>query len=289
MRILQRVVRVTVAAVLCAVCGPSTASAQDLQRQMVVVESRAERYRRAPRLRSTRGPCCVWGDRRPGCRSPSRLPAGFSWLEVAAPNFQVRQVSVKLSALDAPPVEVVSVWPVSRAGDGHDQAWHGGGCRTDAPVVTVHEADDSAGGRSRRRRRSPGRRRGDGPTEHVRSGVAVPAGPDRVSRAQPNRRRPVQQLDVPFRPEPVPRRSSSEPGAAIEAMLGPASSQFGSDALGGAIQVVTPPPCRQRRGDQRQRRRQPLRRERRRIGRSRRQPLPGRPGHHLECRRIVAA
>ena len=63
-------------------------------------------------------------------------------------------------------------------------------------------------------------------------------GPDRLSRAQPDRRRAVQQLDVSLGSEPVPRVRRSVQAQRIEAMLGPASSQFGSDALGGAIQAA---------------------------------------------------
>ena len=61
----------------------------------------------------------------------------------------------------------------------------------------------------------------------------------------------------------------------IEAMLGPASSQFGSDALGGAIHVLTPArSLRQQARHGRERRDERVRRQCRCIERRRRHDLP---------------
>ena len=156
--------------------------------------------------------CCSREQQEITVPSPSRdLPAGSYWLEVAAPSFQVRHVTVEVSAQESRPVEIV----LSLAGFQSEvtvttERGMAADVERTPPIVTVRDADDfrnrpdrDAWQRARRRCRS------DGSAEHIRSGLAVPAWSDRLSRAQSDRRHPVQQFHVPVRAEPVPgvRRS----------------------------------------------------------------------------------
>lgn len=179
-----------------------------------------------------------------GTCSIAGLPVGRYWLEVSARNFQVHRSSVELAAVDAPPVRIVlaragyqsNVTVTTERGMVADieRAW---------PVVTVRDADDF--------RNRPLATIGNA----LEGGAGIMAQQSTYGQVSPflrgltgyhvlNLIDGVRINNSTFRSGPNQYLAFVDPAQAqrIEAMLGPASAQFGSDALGGAIQVLTPSP-----------------------------------------------
>ena len=245
MRILQRVVRVTVAAVLCAVCGPSTASAQDPQRQVVVVEPSGGAIAGARLvLRSTQGTVLqqgATGDHGPSLSRTCRraLLAGSR-----RARFPGRHVTLEVSARESRPIEIV----LSLAGFQSEvtvttERGMAADVERTPPVVTVREADDF--------RTRPIATLGNA----LEGAAGVMVQQSTYGQVSPflrgltgyhvlNLIDGIRFNNSTFRSGPNQYLAfvDSDQAQRIEAMLGPASSQFGSDALGGAIQVVTPAP-----------------------------------------------
>jgi outer membrane receptor protein involved in Fe transport len=179
-----------------------------------------------------------------GSGTISGLPLGRYWLEVSARNFQVHRSTVDLAAPDAPPVRIVlslagyqsNVTVTTERGMVADieRAW---------PVVTVRDADDF--------RNRPLATIGNA----LEGGAGIMTQQSTYGQVSPflrgltgyhvlNLVDGVRFNNSTFRSGPNQYLAFVDPAQAqrIEAMLGPASSQFGSDALGGAIQVLTPSP-----------------------------------------------
>ena len=245
--VLQRLVQVACVVFVSFLCGHSTATAQGLQRQVVVVEPSGGAIAGARLvLRSTQGTVLQQGATgEQGSFTITDLPAGSYWLEVAAPSFQVRHLSVEVGgAKESRPVEIVldlagfqsEVTVTTERGMAVDVE------RT-PPVVTVREADDI---RSR-----PIATLGNA----LEGGAGVMVQQSTYGQVSPflrgltgyhvlNLIDGIRFNNSTFRSGPNQYLAFVAPDQAqrIEAMLGPASSQFGSDALGGAIQVVTTAP-----------------------------------------------
>ena len=176
--------------------------------------------------RATASPALMWRceQRKGHCfRTPRRrlmahLPLtrcrrALYWLHVTARPFQDRQVRLELDdALEAPLRIVVGLAYQSEVTVTAERGI----------VSDIEETRPSSPCATGRLPRPPlptignalTARRRDDPAEHVRSGVALPPWTDRISGAEPHRRRALQQLDVPLGAEPVPRVRRSEPGAA---------------------------------------------------------------------------
>ena len=179
-----------------------------------------------------------------GTCSIDGLPLGRYWLEVSARNFQVHQSTVELAGPGAPPARIV----LTLAGFQSDvTVTTERGMVADverAPsVVTVRDAADF---RSR-----PLATIGNA----LEGGAGIMAQQSTYGQVSPflrgltgyqvlNLIDGVRFNNSTFRSGPNQYLAFVDPGQAqrIEAMLGPASSQFGSDALGGTIQVLTPSP-----------------------------------------------
>jgi len=243
---LHRLVHVTCASTACALFSLPTASAQGLQRSVVVIEESGGAIAGARLiLRSTQGTVLqqgATGDQ--GTFTIAGLPAGSYWLEVAAPNFQVRRMSVELSPLEASPVEIV----LNLAGFQSEvtvttERGMAAAVELTSSIVTVREADDF-------------RRRPHATLGNVLEGATgVMVQQSTYGQVSPflrgltgyhvlNLIDGVRFNNSTFRSGPNQYLALVDPSQAqrIEAMLGPASSQFGSDALGGAIQVLTTAP-----------------------------------------------
>ena len=242
-RFLHRIVHVAAAVLAASVCGESPASAQGTQRNVVVVEESGGAIAGARLvLRSTQGTELRQGATgEQGTFALTGLPAGLYWLEVAAPNFQARHVSVKVGAVEAPPVEVVlSLAPFQSEVTVTTERGMAADVERTAPVVTVREADDF-----RRRPLATLANALEGATgvmvQQSTYGQASPFLRGLTGYHVLNLIDGVRFNNSTFRSGPNQYLAFVEPNQAqrIEAMLGPASSQFGSDALGGAIQVVT--------------------------------------------------
>ena len=179
-----------------------------------------------------------------GTSTIAGLPAGRYWLEVSARNFQVHRGSVELAASDAPTVRIVlvlagyqsDVTVTTERGMVADveRSW---------PVVTVRDADEF--------RNRPLATIGNA----LEGGVGIMAQQSTYGQVSPflrgltgyhvlNLIDGVRFNNSTFRSGPNQYLAFVDPAQVqrIEAMLGPASSQFGSDALGGAIHVLTPSP-----------------------------------------------
>ena len=142
--VLHRLVHVAGAVLVSALCGHSSATAQGLQRQVVVVEPSGGAVAGARLvLRSTQGTVLQQGATgEQGAFTITDLPAGSYWLEVAAPSFQARHVSVEVGDKESRPVEVV----LSLAGFQSEvtvttERGMAADVERTAPVVTVRDAD----------------------------------------------------------------------------------------------------------------------------------------------------
>ena len=172
------------------------------------------------------------------------FPLGRYWLEVSARNFQVHQSTVELMAPDAPPARIVltlagfqsNVTVTTEPGRVAD-------VERAPPVVTVRDADDF--------RQRPLATVGNA----LEGGAGIAVQQSTYGQVSPflrgltgyqvlNLIDGVRFNNSTFRSGPNQYLAFVDPAQTqqIEAMLGPASSQFGSDALGGTIQVITPSP-----------------------------------------------
>jgi hemoglobin/transferrin/lactoferrin receptor protein len=170
------------------------------------------------------------------------LPAGSYWLEVAAPNFQTRRMSVDVAGTGAAPLRIVlGMAPLQSEVTVTAQRGMIADIEETPPVVTVREKEEFRG------RPMPTL----GNALEGAAGVMVQQ--STYGQASPflrgltgyqvlNLIDGVRFNNSTFRSGPNQYLAFADPAQVqrIEAMLGPASSQFGSDALGGAIQVLTP-------------------------------------------------
>ncbi|MPZ21426.1 MAG: TonB-dependent receptor [Luteitalea sp.] len=172
------------------------------------------------------------------------LPEGRYWLEASARNFQVHRSTVELAASEAPPVRIVltlaglqsNVTVTAERGTVADieETW---------PVVTVRGADDFHS----RPLATIGNALEGGTgimTQQSTYGQVSPFLRGLTGYQVLNLIDGVRFNNSTFRSGPNQYLAFVDPSQAqrVEVMLGPASSQFGSDALGGAIQVLTPSP-----------------------------------------------
>ena len=226
-------------------CTAAPVIAQSQRRVVVVEESGGTIAGAQLRLRNASGVVLHQGTTdSDGSCTIDGLPLGRYWLEVSARNFQVHQSSVELAAPEAPPARVVlslaglqsNVTVTAERGMVADVERAG-------PVVTVRDADDF---RSR-----PLATIGNA----LEGGAGIMAQQSTYGQVSPflrgltgyhvlNLIDGVRFNNSTFRSGPNQYLAFVDPAQAqrIEAMLGPASSQFGSDALGGAIQVLTRSP-----------------------------------------------
>jgi outer membrane receptor protein involved in Fe transport len=176
--------------------------------------------------------------------SIEKLPAGSYWLEVTAPHFETHRMSLALTGAEAAPIEIVlSVSPLKSeititaqrgAVAEIEEALPIVAARNESdirsmPIATIGNALAGMPGvmiqQSTYGQVSPFLRGLSG--YHVLNLIDGIRFNNSTFRSGPN------QYLAFVEPSQVQR---------IEAMLGPASSQFGSDALGGAIQLFTPVP-----------------------------------------------
>jgi hemoglobin/transferrin/lactoferrin receptor protein len=165
-------------------------------------------------------------------------------LEVTAENFEVRRLSVNLNGRPAAPLEIAL--NVGRMGSEITvTAERGvvGDVREAPPIVTVRELDDA--------RRQPLATMGnvlEGATgvlvQQSTYGQASPFLRGLTGYQVLNLIDGVRYNNSTFRSGPNQYLAFVDPSQAqrVEAMLGPSSSQFGSDAMGGTIQLLTPTP-----------------------------------------------
>ena len=227
------------------VCTAAPVLAQSQRRVVVVEESGGTVAGAQLLLRNASGVVLHQGTTdSDGTCTIDGLPLGRYWLEVSARNFQVHQSTVELAAPEWPPARVVlslaglqsNVTVTAERGMVADVERAG-------PVVTVRDADDF---RSR-----PLATIGNA----LEGGAGIMAQQSTYGQVSPflrgltgyhvlNLIDGVRFNNSTFRSGPNQYLAFVDPAQAqrIEAMLGPASSQFGSDALGGAIQVLTPSP-----------------------------------------------
>ena len=232
--------------VLCVLADSASANAQRSDRRIIVVDESGGVIPGAQLvLRSTQGAVLRQAyTAADGSAVVGGLPAGSYWLDVTATHFGVRRVGLNLGVDDAPPLRVVlSVGAIAR--DVTVTAQRGMVAEVDrAPqIVTVREADEL--------------RRSALPTiGHALEGSpGVMLQQSAYGQVSPflrgltgyqvlNLIDGVRFNNTTFRSGPNRYLAFVEPNQVqrIEAVLGPASAQFGSDALGGAIQVLTPTP-----------------------------------------------
>ena len=166
------------------------------------------------------------------------MPRGEYWLEVEAPRFQPRYLSLELDDAGAPPLEVVlSVRPFTsevtvtpergRVGDVDQVTAHvtvRQGAELDQwPLATLGHALNGSAGIM---------------VQQSASGQVSPFLRGLTGYHVLNLIDGVRFNNATFRSGPNQYLAFVDQGQAdrVEAMLGPASSQYGSDALGGAIQ-----------------------------------------------------
>jgi hemoglobin/transferrin/lactoferrin receptor protein len=170
------------------------------------------------------------------------LPSGSYWVEVAASHFQVRRVSLEIGRNDATPLRVVlGLAPVHSEVTVTAQRGAISDVDRTPSIVTVRQEADF--------RRRPMATIGNA----LEGAAGVMVQQSTYGQASPflrgltgyhvlNLIDGVRFNNSTFRSGPNQYLALADPSQAerIEALLGPASSQFGSDALGGAIQVLTP-------------------------------------------------
>ena len=176
-----------------------------------------------------------------GAFALSGVPPGFYWLEATAEHFAPRRIRVHLRGQPMPPVKIqlglasfgsqVTVTAERGMASAVDEAM---------PVVTVRELDDS-------RKPLP-------TVGHALTGAAgVMIQQSTYGQVSPflrgltgyqvlNLIDGVRFNNSTFRSGPNQYLAFADPSQAqrVEAMLGPTSAQFGSDAMGGTIQLLTP-------------------------------------------------
>ncbi len=239
----QRFVFVTVALLTGALGVPFSAGAQEIQRRVTVVEESGGAIAGARWvLRSSQGTVLQQGGTdAAGAFTIAGLPPGTYWLEVAAPAFQERRMSVELSAREAPPLDVslglagfrseVTVTAQTGIASDIEEAGAVVTVRSDdfrtRPLSTIGSALDGAPGVM---------------VQQSTYGQSSPFLRGLTGYQVLNLVDGIRFNNSTFRSGPNQYLAFVDPSQVqqIEAMLGPASSQFGSDALGGAIHVLTP-------------------------------------------------
>ena len=242
----MRIKRTVGSAVLMLVlCLPGSAIAQTLRRVVVLEESGGAIVGAQLLLRSALGAVLqqTFTDADGACTLES-LPAGRYWLEVSARNFQPHRSSVELAAPNARPIQVVlSLAGIQSEVTVTTERGMVADIERAGPIVTVRDADEF--------RRRPLATIGNA----LEGGTGVMVQQSTYGQVSPflrgltgyhvlNLIDGVRFNNSTFRSGPNQYLAFVDPSQAqrIEAMLGPASSQFGSDALGGAIQLLTPSP-----------------------------------------------
>ncbi|RPJ75916.1 MAG: hypothetical protein EHM24_03340, partial [Acidobacteria bacterium] len=170
------------------------------------------------------------------------LPPGSYSLHVSAGQFEEHRLTFTVRGQDGPPLRIVM--RLAPFEDGVTvTAARGTSARVDraAPIVTVREADDF------RRRALPTIGHAlEGATgvmvQQSTHGQVSPFLRGLTGYQVLNLVDGVRLNNTTFRSGPNQYLAWVDPGQAqrVEAMLGPASAQFGSDALGGTIQLLTP-------------------------------------------------
>jgi outer membrane receptor protein involved in Fe transport len=234
-------VRWFVCDVLIALClwGPSPVFAQAADKTGVVVEESGGAIGGAQLLlRSAHGTILRQAATAPdGTFTFEQLMPGSYWLDVTAPHFQGRRMSLDVASAETPPLSIVlslapfhsEVTVTAHRGTASD-------IEHASPIVTVREEESLRGW--------PLATIGNA----LEGGTGVMVQQSTYGQASPflrgltgyhvlNLIDGVRFNNSTFRSGPNQYLAFVEPSQAhrIEAMLGPASSQFGSDALGGAI------------------------------------------------------
>jgi hemoglobin/transferrin/lactoferrin receptor protein len=172
------------------------------------------------------------------------LPAGTYWLEVAAPQFDVDRRRMDVADADQPPLRIVlSLAPLQTEVTVTAQRGTIAEVDKTAPMITVREGDDfrqkPLATIANALEGAPGVM-----VQQSTNGQASPFLRGLTGYHVLNLIDGVRFNNSTFRSGPNQYLAFADPSQAqrIEVMLGPASAQFGSDALGGAIQVLTPAP-----------------------------------------------
>jgi hypothetical protein len=170
-------------------------------------------------------------------------PSGSYWLDVTAGAFQDRRLRIDLEAASTEPVRVVlGLAPFQSAITVTAERGAIADVERAAPIVTVRTAADF-----RQRPLATIGNALEGATgvmvQQSASGQVSPFLRGLTGYQVLNLIDGVRLNNTTFRSGPNQYLAFVDPsqGERIEAMLGPASAQFGSDAMGGAIQVLTPP------------------------------------------------
>jgi hemoglobin/transferrin/lactoferrin receptor protein len=234
---------------LAAICCASPVAAQDLpphsRRGIVVDESGSAISGARFVVRSTQGAAVQQATTdADGTFLVDPLPAGSYWLEVVAPHFDPRRLQLQLEVQRPEPAPlrvVLSLAPFQSDVTVTAQPGMIADIDRTAPLVTVRDSDEFRG--------RPLATLGSA-LEGV-TGVMVQQ--STVGQASPflrgltgyqvlNLIDGVRFSNSTFRSGPNQYLAFVDPSQVerLEVMLGPASGQFGSDALGGAIQLLTP-------------------------------------------------
>ena len=241
----RRIVRVLCALLVGGASWPSHAHAQHPALTVVVVDESNRRMAGADwSLQSTQGAVVRQGVATgSGTFTIAGVPRGTYQLDVSAPHFRVRRMGVAIAA-GAPPLTVVlDIAPVhSEVAVTAERATFVE-IEGAAPVVIAIDEGEF--------RRGPLTTIGDA----LEGAAGVMVQQSAHGQVSPflrgltgyhvlNLIDGVRFNNSTFRSGPNQYLAFAAPGQAqrVEAVLGPASSQFGSDALGGAIQVLTPVP-----------------------------------------------
>jgi hemoglobin/transferrin/lactoferrin receptor protein len=240
-----RCVGVLLAGVLCCPLLVGAQETRTAARRGVVVDESGSVIEAARFVvRSTQGTeLQQGGTSRDGTFTVEPLPSGSYWLEVSSSNFQVRRMRLDLAAPAGDPLRVVlSLAPLQSEVTVTAQRGMIAEIDTTPPVVSAREGDDF---------RRPLATIGNG-LEGV-TGVMVQQ--STYGQVSPflrgltgyqvlNLIDGVRFNNSTFRSGPNQYLAFVDPSQVqrMEVMLGPASAQFGSDALGGAIQILTPAP-----------------------------------------------
>ena len=171
------------------------------------------------------------------------LPSGSYWLDVTARSFQGRRLRFDSDAATADPMRVVlGLAPFQSETTVTAERGTIADVERTAPIVTVRTGDDF-----RRRPLATIGNALEGATgvmvQQSTNGQVSPFLRGLTGYQVLNLIDGVRLNNTTFRSGPNQYLAFVDPSQAerIEAMLGPASAQFGSDAMGGAIQVLTPP------------------------------------------------
>ena len=172
------------------------------------------------------------------------MPSGSYWLEVTAEHFTPRRIHVEVGGQPVPPLEILlSLAPFGSEVTVTAERGMVSDIEEVTPIVTVRDQDDF--------RRQPLPTIGNAltgaagvMTQQSTYGQVSPFLRGLTGYQVLNLIDGVRFNNSTFRSGPNQYLAFADPSQAqrIEAMLGPSSSQFGSDAMGGTIQLLTPAP-----------------------------------------------